>query len=83
MVLVLATLGKVSTGGTPSTLAYVIKLLLGLLFLFSIQLPDQEKEQLALPHGIQTTSAPLYALPRELQGKNKMAAHQVQQSYGC
>src|SRR6266581_2349698 len=33
VVLVLANLGKVSTGGTPSTLAYVIKLLLGLLFL--------------------------------------------------
>ena len=33
IVLVLANLGKVSTGGTPSTLAYVIKLLLGLLFL--------------------------------------------------
>ena len=33
MVLVLANLGKISTGGTPSTLTYVIKLLLGLLFL--------------------------------------------------
>jgi len=33
VVLVLAGLGKVSTGGTPSTLAYVLKLLLGLLFL--------------------------------------------------
>ncbi len=33
IVLVLANLGKVSTGSTPSTLAYVIKLLLGLLFL--------------------------------------------------
>ncbi len=33
IVLVLANLGKISTGGTPSTLAYVLKLLLGLLFL--------------------------------------------------
>ena len=33
-VLLLASLGKISTGGTPSTLAYVLKLLLGLLFLF-------------------------------------------------
>src|SRR5947209_8718624 len=33
IVLVLASLGKVSTGGTPSTLAYVLKLLLGLLLL--------------------------------------------------
>ena len=33
MVLALANLGKISTGGTPSTLTYVIKLLLGLLFL--------------------------------------------------
>ncbi len=33
IVLVLANLGKVSTAGTPSTLAYVLKLLLGLLFL--------------------------------------------------
>ena len=34
IVLVLANLGKISTGGTPSTLAYVFKLLLGLSFLF-------------------------------------------------
>lgn len=34
IVLVLANLGKISAGGTPSTLAYVLKLLLGLLFLF-------------------------------------------------
>jgi threonine/homoserine/homoserine lactone efflux protein len=34
IVLMLANLGKISTGGTPSTLAYVLKLLLGLLFLF-------------------------------------------------
>ncbi len=33
IVLILANLGKVSTGGTPSILAYVLKLLLGLLFL--------------------------------------------------
>lgn len=33
IVLLLASLGKISTGGTPSTLAYVLKLLLGLLFL--------------------------------------------------
>src|SRR5437763_11820970 len=33
VVLALASLGKVSTGGTPSTLAYVLKLLLGLFFL--------------------------------------------------
>ncbi len=33
IVLVLANLGKISTGGTPSTVAYVLKLLLGLLFL--------------------------------------------------
>ena len=33
VVLVLAGLGKVSTGGTPSTLVYVLKLLLGLFFL--------------------------------------------------
>lgn len=33
VVLILADLGKVSAGGTPSTLAYVLKLLLGLLFL--------------------------------------------------
>jgi len=33
IVLVLANLGKISAGGTPSTLAYVLKLLLGLLFL--------------------------------------------------
>ncbi len=32
IVLVLATLGQVSASGTPSTLAYVLKLLLGLLF---------------------------------------------------
>jgi threonine/homoserine/homoserine lactone efflux protein len=34
IVLLLASLGKISTGGTLSTLAYVLKLLLGLLFLF-------------------------------------------------
>ena len=34
IVLVLANLGKISTNGTPSTLAYVLKLLLGLLFSF-------------------------------------------------
>ncbi len=34
IVLVLASLGKISAGGTPSTLAYILKLLLGLLFLF-------------------------------------------------
>ena len=34
IVLILANLGKISTGGTPSTLAYALKLLLGLLFLF-------------------------------------------------
>jgi hypothetical protein len=33
IVLVLANAGKISAGGTPSTLAYVLKLLLGLLFL--------------------------------------------------
>jgi hypothetical protein len=33
IVLVLANAGKVSAGGTPSTLAYALKLLLGLLFL--------------------------------------------------
>src|SRR6266487_6599254 len=33
IVLVLADLGKISTSGTTSTLAYVLKLLLGLLFL--------------------------------------------------
>jgi threonine/homoserine/homoserine lactone efflux protein len=33
IVLILANLGKISAGGTPSTLAYVLKLLLGLLFL--------------------------------------------------
>ena len=34
VVLVLANAGKISAGGTPSTLAYVLKLLFGLLFLF-------------------------------------------------
>lgn len=34
VVLVLANAGKIAAGGTPSTLAYVVKLLLGLLFLF-------------------------------------------------
>ncbi len=34
IVLILANLGKISAGGTPSTLAYVLKLLLGLFFLF-------------------------------------------------
>jgi hypothetical protein len=34
LVLVLANAGKISAGGTPSTLSYVIKLLVGLLFLF-------------------------------------------------
>jgi hypothetical protein len=34
IVLVLANAGKIAAEGTPSTLAYVIKLLLGLLFLF-------------------------------------------------
>jgi len=34
VVLLLANAGKISAGGTPTTLAYVIKLLLGLLFLF-------------------------------------------------
>ena len=33
IVLILANLGKISAGGTPSTLAYVLKLLLGLLFI--------------------------------------------------
>src|SRR5512135_2559320 len=33
IVLILANLGRISAGGTPSTLAYVLKLLLGLLFL--------------------------------------------------
>jgi Sap, sulfolipid-1-addressing protein len=34
LVLALANAGKISAGGTPTTLAYTIKLLLGLLFLF-------------------------------------------------
>lgn len=34
IVLALANAGKVSAGGTPSTVSYLIKLLLGLLFLF-------------------------------------------------
>jgi heme/copper-type cytochrome/quinol oxidase subunit 4 len=34
VVLVLANAGKISAGGTPSTLAYLFKLLVGLLFLF-------------------------------------------------
>jgi hypothetical protein len=34
VVLILANAGKISAGGTPSMLAYAIKLLLGLLFLF-------------------------------------------------
>jgi Sap, sulfolipid-1-addressing protein len=34
VVLVLATAGKISAGGTPSTAAYVIRLLIGLLFVF-------------------------------------------------
>jgi hypothetical protein len=34
LVLVLANAGKISAGGTPSNLAYALKLLLGLLFLF-------------------------------------------------
>ena len=33
IVLILANAGKISAGGNPSTLAYVIKLLLGLLFI--------------------------------------------------
>ena len=32
VVLVLATAGKISEGGTPSTIAYMIRLLIGLLF---------------------------------------------------
>lgn len=34
VVLILANAGKISAGGTPTTLSYVIKLLIGLLFLF-------------------------------------------------
>lgn len=34
VVLILANAGKISEGGAPSTISYVIKLLLGLLFLF-------------------------------------------------
>jgi heme/copper-type cytochrome/quinol oxidase subunit 4 len=34
VVLVLANAGKISAGGTPTTLSYVIKLVIGLLFLF-------------------------------------------------
>jgi hypothetical protein len=34
VVLLLANAGKISAGGTPSTLAYLVKLLIGLLFLF-------------------------------------------------
>jgi len=34
VVLLLANAGKISTGGTPSTISYIIKLLIGLLFWF-------------------------------------------------
>jgi hypothetical protein len=53
VVLFLASAGKISAGGTPSTIAYLIKLLLGLLFLFlayrSWQKRPQEGEEPEMP----------------------------------
>jgi len=53
LVLLLSNAGKISAGGTPSTLAYVIKLVLGLLFLFlayrNWQKRPKEGEQPEMP----------------------------------
>ena len=49
---------------------------------FNIQRHIHEKAQRALPPGIQTTEAPVDALQQERPGRNKMSAHQEQQSYG-
>ncbi len=45
LVILLANAGKVSGGGTPSTLAYAIKLLLGLLFIFLAYLSWKRRPQ--------------------------------------
>lgn len=53
IVLLLANAGKISAGGTPSTISYVIKLLLGLLFLFMAvrqwQSRPQEGQEAEMP----------------------------------
>ncbi len=58
IVLALANAGRISTGGTPSTLAYIIKLLLGLLFLFlayrNFQKRPQPGEEAQMPPWMAT-----------------------------
>ncbi len=58
LVLALANAGRISTGGTPSTLAYIIKLLLGLLFLFlayrNFQKRPQPGEEAQMPPWMAT-----------------------------
>ena len=78
IVLVLANLGKVSTNGTPSTLAYVLKLLLGLLFLFMSfrqwRGRPKEGEEPHMPKWMETidqfTAAKAFGLAALLAGVN-------------
>ncbi len=78
IVLVLATLGKISTGGTPSALAYVLKLLLGLLFLLLAlrqwQSRPKEGEELQMPKWMATidkcTAGKAFGLAVLLAGVN-------------
>lgn len=50
IVLILANVGKISAGGAPSTLAYVLKLLLGLLYiLMSIRQCIGRRSSVVLP----------------------------------
>jgi len=78
IVLVLANLGKISTTGTPSTLAYILKLLLGLLFLFMSLRQwrgrPKEGEQPHMPAWMETidsfTAAKAFGLAALLAGVN-------------
>ena len=78
IVLVLANLGKISTNGTPSTLAYVLKLLLGLLFLFMSLRQwrgrPKEGEEPHMPKWMETidrfTAAKAFGLAALLAGVN-------------
>lgn len=58
VVLVLANAGRISAGGTPATISYVIKVILGLLFLFLAvrqwQNRPSEGEQPAMPKWMQS-----------------------------
>lgn len=78
IVLILANAGKISAGGTPSTISFVIKLLLGLLFLFLAmrqwQSRPKEGEQPQMPKWMEAiddfTSGRAFGISALLSGVN-------------